>query len=135
LLMREHVAMAFEGDNEILEYYDSTVEVSTVDQVVDDIYRKLLEYDALFEFYFIPVECGYFSYIPGYAISFGRSVKNRDAKRLQKFWQQILEQLGGTFECALWTKNTRAINWLKKMGMVERQVIDYKGHSITILCL
>lgn len=133
--MREHVAIAFEGDNEILEYYDPTVEVSTVDQVVDDIYRKLLEYDALFEFYFIPVEGGYFSYIPGSLISFGMSVKNRDAKRLQEFWQQILEQLGGTFECALWTKNTRAINWLKKMGMVERQLIDYKGHSITILCL
>ena len=120
--MKQAIRRAFDGDFEVIDYYDPTVSVETMDDVVDDIYRKLYEYSVLFEFYFSDRGDAYF-------------VKSRNSERLQRFWDDIVEQLGGKFQCALWTKNTRAINWLKKMGMVETGTVEYKENSITILCL
>lgn len=133
--MRESIRKAFEGDEEIVKLYDPTVQVSDVDQVVEDIYRKLVEYDLLYQFKFVEVPDGYFCYMPGTLVSFGLSKQVRTPERLTQFWEGIVEELGGTFDCMLWSRNTRGIRWLQKMGMRVDREVEYEGNKITVLCL
>lgn len=133
--MRESIRKAFEGDEEIVKFYDPNVEVSDVDQVVEDIYRKLVEYDLLYQFKFVEVPDGYFCYMPGTLVSFGLSKKVRTPERLTQFWEGIEEELGGKFDCMLWSRNTRGIRWLQKMGMRVDREVEYEGNKITVLCL
>ena len=133
--MKQSIHTAFEGDDEIVKLYDPTVEVRFVDEVVEDIYRKLVEYDLLYQFKFVELPDGYFCYIPGTLVSFGLNKKSRTTERLAEFWDAIVAELGGTFECMLWSKNKRGIGWLKKMGMRIEKEVEYEGNKITVLCL
>lgn len=133
--MKEAIRIAFDSDEMIVKFYDPTVKVYEVDQVVEDIYRKLVEYDLLYEFKFVEVPDGYFAYMPGTLVSFGLSPKARTPERLNEFWDRIVKELGGTFECMLWSKNLRGIKWLQKMGMRIDRETEYEGNKITVLCL
>lgn len=132
--MKDQIRIAFDGDEEVLKLYDPTVEVRFIDEVVEDIYRKLVEYDLLYQFKFVEMPDGYFCYIPGTLVSFGLNRKSRTPERLAEFWDAIVAELGGTFECMLWSKNRRGIGWLKKMGMRVDKEVDYEGNKITVLC-
>jgi len=95
--LKQSIHTAFEGDDEIVKLYDPTVEVRFVDEVVDDIYRKLVEYDLLYQFKFVEMPDGYFCYMPGTLVSFGLNRKSRTPERLAEFWDAIVAELGGTF--------------------------------------
>ena len=133
--MLSAIKRVFEGDEEIIKLYDPTRKVSSIDDVAHDIWLKLMEYDLLYETYFVEMDDAYFCYAPGMLISFGVHIDSRSPERLKEFFGEICDRLGGEFSCLLWTKNERAINWLKKMGMREEWKVNYDGHSITKLCL
>lgn len=56
--------------------------------------------------------------------SFGVHPDFRTHENLQKFWEHLIRE-HEEFICYLYDNNTRAINWLKRMGMVqESKVIE-----------
>jgi hypothetical protein len=59
---------------------------------------------------------GYFVYNPSRKalISFGLNIAYRQRKILKSFWGIIRGELKGKFQAFLWSRNARAIQWLKK---------------------
>jgi hypothetical protein len=131
--MREQIRLAFEGDTDIYKFFDPTSTVNDLDEVVENIYEKILESCDVFDnCTFHGFESGYVFYCkdPSLLISFGINVDNRKSPRL---WEEITSQLGGDFQCLLWSRNDRAIKWLQKMGMEIEEYHEHEGHSITKL--
>lgn len=102
---------------------------------MDNIYSKLLEYEPLFECEFIATGSGYFFYTlePRLLVSFGINMKDRTPEKLKEFWGELTKQVGGKFDCLLWSANTRAIKWLEKVGMTVEEEVEYEGEKITHL--
>ena len=69
-------------------------------------------------------EIGYVSFFPNNLYSFGININHRTKEILEEFWEAIKDILGDNFICLLFPQNTRAINFLKKCGMVEIEGIE-----------
>lgn len=54
--------------------------------------------------------------------SFGVHPDFRTHENLQRFWEHLTRE-HDEFICYLYDNNTRAINWLKKMGMVQESKV------------
>ena len=54
--------------------------------------------------------------------SFGVHPDFRTHENLQRFWEHLTRE-HDEFICYLYENNTRAINWLKKMGMVQESKV------------
>lgn len=127
----DYIRLAFDGDDDILQFFDPTVEVSSLDDIVSNISKKIEEYYEQFDdVKFFGFDGGYVCYCDGFLFSFGINFSKRKSCKL---WDIILEKLGGDFRCLLWGRNTRAINWLIKNGMSICGHHEYKGESITEL--
>lgn len=134
--MINSIRTAFDGDENMFKYFDPSVKVDSIDEIINNVYEKVLEHLDLFDAHFVHVEGGYFLYsvlhVP-MLISFGLSIKNRNKRRLKEFWDEIIESVGDRFSCFLWSNNTRAIRWLISKGMrIEREVL-IEGYKVTIL--
>lgn len=118
---------AFLNDEKIYQYFDPNETVSSVDEIADNILEKIVEHEQLFDCEFKEVQSGYVFYIkePRVLVSFGCRVSDRSGD----FFKEITDTVGDTFACYLWSKNTRAINWLQKNGLIIEQELD----NITIL--
>ena len=117
--LKEAIKIALEGDNEIVSLYDPNIEVNSIEDVVNDIYRKLFEikdFCICKGIYDNEKLIGYYSYIEKMLISFSLSSPNRTKKNLHQFFELIQKDLGNKFVCRLWSKNLRAIKWLIKNG-------------------
>lgn len=128
--IKDYINVAFAGDEEILQYYDKSQQVTTIADVCENVYMKLMNLysDAVFmPFVYDGHKLGYFAYSDGLLISFGVNKRYRTREALQAFWDEITDALGQEFSCALYGHNTRGIEWLKKCGM---QVL---GENVTIL--
>jgi hypothetical protein len=124
---REAIKEAFAGDTDIYKFFDPNISVSTLDDVVENVSSKIEEYYSVMPAKFVKTYSGYVFFSEGFLISFGC----RKECRGSWFWNEIVEQLGGKFLCALWDTNTRAIRWLEKNGMV----IIKQENNIVLLCL
>lgn len=125
---------AFKGDGELMsKFSDPNIEYSDLDELVNDVCKKIDQYLKLGECAFKTLETGYIFWMkdPVLLVSFGLNINNRSPRGLQKFWEEIVSNLGNRFGCFLWSNNTRAIKWLKRMGM---QVVE-SNNSITRLQL
>ncbi len=116
----DYVYNAIIDDDEILEYYDKSVNVKTPLEAIDNICFKIKDSypDALI--YGIHVEgekVGYFVYKDNLLVSFGISVRHRNKETLSLFWQEIKNRLGNNFNSLLYSHNIRAIEWLQRNGM------------------
>jgi hypothetical protein len=134
--MKEAIRNAFEGDDDIFKFFDPNYDLKNIDEVVDNVYKKILEHQYLFDTEFITLKNGYFFIVkqPKLLVSFGINKNNRNKEELNKFWDKIKDKLGNNFDCFLWSKNKRAINWLVKMGMkIEKEVL-LDNHKIIKLC-
>lgn len=131
MIYRDYIDKAFLGDEKIYEFFDPTATVKNHDDIINNVSDKILEYEDLFEgFAFHGFDNGYVCYMPGMLFSFGINVSERKTNRL---WDEITKCLNGDFVCLLWSKNTRAINWLVKNGVVIEDEFEYENNKITKL--
>lgn len=118
--LKEAIRVAFLHDKEIYSLYDPNISVTNIDELVEDVFRKIQEYEGvtLSAVYENDILIGYFVNVKDQLVSFGLAVKYRVRKYLIAFFDLIKQELGGSFHVYLWNKNTRAIGWLSINGMV-----------------
>lgn len=140
--MIEAIRAAFEGDEGLLKFYDPTsIGIDTVDKAIVDIFGKIKEHVSVNRnTTFITlvqkgIKIGYIFYLTDRSllISFGVNINYRNKYLLQSVFNSMVEKIGVGFQCILWSKNTRAIKWLLKMGMKEESKQEVQGVSITTL--
>lgn len=116
---REVVRTSYEGDDKIYDLYDPTTKVNSIDEIADDIVRKVKEYGDVD----IKAVCenkdviGYMVSKGELLISFAVAVKYRKKKILDKVYYNIKKIMPPDFICYLWATNTRGIKWLQNNGM------------------
>jgi len=121
----------FKTDEDIVKYYDPTSDAITVEEIAEDIYKKLVEYKNDSVCKFIADEIGYIYYTENLAgtdqralISFCVKSEYRTKEHLIEFWNKIKGLLGNHFNCYLFNKNERAIKYLMKCGMQLKNTND-----------
>lgn len=131
--LKEAIKIAFQGDIDIFKYYDPAIKVESVDQIVDDVSKKISDYEKfkMFGVYEKNNLVGYFVSRGGLLVSFALSMPYRNRKYKRVFFSLIKDHFKGLFMCFLWTNNQRAVGFLKKCGM---RVLE-SNHLITQLGL
>lgn len=121
------IRIAFEGDGDIYRFYDKNVIVTSLDELVSDIMKKVSGYPmARFKaICYKKKVVGYFVYDEGLLISFALNVKYRTPEHLSDFFGRIKHTINGLFYCHLWSRNIRAVKFLMKQGM---QIVDTNPH-------
>lgn len=123
----------YEGDEAIVKLYDPNVSVSSVKEVVDNIFEKIERYGEAAISYAVRLEgneIGYFVLSGDFLVSFGLNVRHRTTETLRSFFEVMKSNMPADFVCALWSKNERAIRWLTKNGMKNLLI----KNEITVLC-
>ncbi len=120
--MPEAIRVAFEGDKDIFSLFDPNVKVETVDDIVNDISKKLQGWGEHGDVHYFGVYnknelSGYFAYRNKMLISFALTTKLRTRNYLNEFFSLIKKELNGKFEVVLWNRNTRGLKWVQKQGM------------------
>lgn len=128
--MKEYIYIACRGDNQIIDFFDPTIPVSSPEEAADRIWDKLVANYP--ESNFVPLhhngeKIGFYAWVPGLLISFGVNIEYRTKDVLTEVWDGILREMGDGFSVVLYTKNTRAIQWLERCGM------RVFGENLTIL--
>jgi len=133
------IRVAFAGDMDIFKYYDPTVFIESLDDIVEDILRKEKSYEEVegemhyYGFYEKGKLIGYFFYKDKLLISFGLNIQYRNRQYLRQFFSSIAKKIGKNFICHLWSKNLRAIGFLVKMGMEIIDEFIYLDNLVTKL--
>lgn len=124
------IKISFEGDDDILKFYDPNENPKNIKDIVEDIGSKILEYEgAIYRGVYDGKKLvGYFVYIDNVLISFALNIKYRVKEWLDFLYESIKKELG-LFICCLWNTNKRAIKWLQKNNMK----INYFDNNITEL--
>lgn len=125
--------LTFEGDDELVQYFDPGCPVTgwescctAIDQKIRVNYPTATIRCVLDEDY--PI--GYYVVENDLLISFGLRRAYRKKEWLLIFWDFIKSEFDGPFSCVLYSKNTRAIGWLEKAGMK----LLFENVSILNLC-
>lgn len=118
--LKPFIDKAFEWDKEIIGIYDKSHKVETIDDVCKSIYNKIKnEYETALTIGVKKdgVNIGYFVTLNRLLVSFGLSIEYRDREHLKQFFDIIKKHFNGTFQCVLYSYNTRGIGWLERCGM------------------
>tara|TARA_R110000868_G_scaffold180622_3_gene421266 strand:+ start:3714 stop:4160 length:447 start_codon:yes stop_codon:yes gene_type:complete len=127
----------FIDDKKILDFYDPSVKIKNIEDIINDISCKIKDYDkyegdyGYVGLFYEKVLIGYYFYKEDMLVSFGINVKYRTKKYLDFLFNSIMNKLGNNFVCFLWLKNTRAAKWLIK----NKMVIEFKNDKIIKLKL
>lgn len=118
------IKFAFNEDENIGQFCDLDYKDKSVSQLAKSIYKKLLEYeregDCKFDDLKVDNEIvGYAFYFKNLLVSFGVNKNHRTKDKLSKVFKQMKSNFDSDFESYMWQRNERAINWLKKCGMIE----------------
>jgi len=129
------ILYVFHDDDEINKYCDPDYENKERKKLVYSVYEKIEEYNKLgnCNFYDLIVDnelVGYGFNYKNLLVSFGVNKKYRTPEKLFKVFNIIKNSFDGNFESYMWTRNTRAINLLKKCGMIE---VKSKINNVTKL--
>lgn len=114
----------FKEDTKLLDNYDPLSEATNNEEAAMEIYHKLIEHSREKECHFVRNELGYIFYSGKLLISFCVKPEFRTKDNLKKFSDLIKFTIGKHFECFLYNKNKRGINFLKKMGLIEKKSND-----------
>ena len=115
-----YIEIAFEGDSELLQYFDKEANVKSVEAAIENVKEKIRTRYEDAEFMGVEIsdeKVGYFVFYKDLLISFGLNKEYRRKILLGWFGDLIKENLGEHFSCALFNHNYRAIGFLEKMGM------------------
>ena len=132
----EAIKIAYEGDDELLEKYhvDKYDLMGAVASTLRMIY-KMVEWENMEMDYYKVMQdetpIGYICTYPNNLYSFGINKKYRSKEILKEWWSRVKEVMGEKFITMLYPNNTRAINFLKKQGMVE--IEDIEDNCVTLL--
>jgi hypothetical protein len=121
----EAIKLAFVGDSEIQYNCDPDNPDKSEIGIVDDVYKKLIEYEDLFIGNFVVLndggkDVGFIYCLPNLLVSFGVNKLHRTKEFLPKVFETIQKVAGDEFEVYMWSRNKRAIKWLKRCGMQEQ---------------
>lgn len=125
--LRDLVEIAYRGDSDLLDKYwgdDFSLEeaVNETMWMINEVAKEApMEYFAVLK---DDEEIGYVCKIPNNLYSFGININYRTKENLSDFWERVKEVMEDGFICMLFPQNVRAINWLKKMGMVEVEGVE-----------
>jgi hypothetical protein len=117
---RRAIKAGFDGDTAIYKLYAPHINVSTVDDIVEDISARVgagAQSATLKGVYEKSNLIGYYVYEGKTLISFCLNIQFRNRKYLKEFWSKIRSDLKGNFQTFLWSNNTRGWTWLQKQGM------------------
>jgi hypothetical protein len=133
---------AFKDDKDIFNFYDPNVQVSNINDIVNDIRGKALTYGNDVEYREVYCKnelAGYFFFYKKLLISFALNNKFRTRGNLRDFFRLIKTEIGNGFQCFLWSKNTRAVKWLLKNKMTGEEMKspdpNIKSNIIHLICL
>lgn len=118
------IKFAFNDDENIGKFCDPDYKNKSVNKLTKSIYNKLLDYEkesgCKFDELKVDNETiGYAFYYKNLLVSFGINKSYRTKDKLSKVFEQMKSNFDSDFESYMWERNERAINWLKKCGMVE----------------
>lgn len=130
-VLRDAIRIAFDNDKDIYSLYDPNVKVESLEEIVDNISAKILDYgDCKYIGVFENNKLiGYFVYKEDRLISFSLNIEYRIRKYLREFFRLIKSAIKGHFNVFLWNINIRGIKYLVKQGMK----VIYKNNEITQL--
>lgn len=109
----------FKNDEFLKDYYDPASKATTNEEISNEIYHKLIEHSRVRKCHFVRTDMGYIFYSRSLLISFCVKPEFRTKNNLRIFGEQLQFTIGEHFECFLYNRNIRAINFLKKLGMKE----------------
>ena len=122
---KKYIDIGFRDDAELELYYDKSVEVSGMDEMINNTYEKIKDFYNYFsecKCYKVDLDNKDIGFLflnnnPNVLISFSISKEHRNSKILKQFFDLIVLELENSFTCLLFNENDRGINWLKKCGM------------------
>lgn len=126
LELKRYVEVAYKGDDDLLTQYhvDKYTLEEAVNSTMDMIKTTSLDSKM---FYYGVVEkdekIGYICVFSNNLYSFGVNIEMRTKEILSEFWELIKAVLGNNFMTVLYPNNTRAIEWVKKCGMVQQECV------------
>ena len=130
--LKSYIKVAYEKDEDLLQKYH--VAIYDLEDAVDETYRMIEVTDELVlnsgeEMEHFGVELnkekiGYLCTFQNNLYSYGINIDHRNKEILSEFWNKIKSVVGESFISCLYDNNTRAINWLKKCGMVKVEGIS-----------
>lgn len=131
--LKQAIAISFDGDNKIFDLYDPTKQVETLEEIVEDISRKILGYeDAIFYgIYEKNKLIGYFARQQSLLISFSLAMQYRTRSNLREFFRLMKTTIKKPFICFLWAKNIRAAKYLMKNKM---ELVSNNDNIIKLQC-
>ncbi len=109
----------FSTDTLLMDYYDPTSNAKDVKEAANEVYHKLIDHSKERDCRFIRDDIGYIFCADKLLISFCVKPEFRDKENLAYFGNLIKKNLGEHFECFLFNRNTRAINFLERIGMEQ----------------
>lgn len=125
--MRLAINAAFAGDDKIFNYTDPSLSTLTTEQLCAEIERRIVEHGAAYPCKFVTINVGnepvgYYFYQKkeNILISFGINIKHRASTDLFALIKRELP----VFNSYIFSRNTRAINYLKKNGMNVKKADD-----------
>lgn len=121
-ILEEYVYNAFLDDDELVALYDKAANVKTPIEASGNVMEKIRHVYPESDMYGVEVnlvKAGYFVCKNNLLISFGMMKEYRRKDILHRFWDEIQQRMGDSFECALYSSNTRGCEWLVKCGMTE----------------
>lgn len=122
LQLHNAIICSFKGDVELIEKYH--VVGRTLTQSVDDTYDKIIDCYNKYpmqlhqlvingEVIGYSISCKAYNFLYSFAIN----IRYRNADVLSAWFNKVCNDLQNNFTCALWAKNTRAIQFLMRNGM------------------
>lgn len=128
------VKISYEGDEDLLNKYH--VDKFSLEDAVESTMGMIEETNGAVKMQFFKVllfnlEIGYLAIFENFLYSFGINIKFRAKNILMQYWDLIKKELGDSFITMLYPNNERAINWVKKQGMIE--VDEVEEGLITLL--
>lgn len=132
------IKIAYEGDEDLLEKYhvDKFDLMGAVAKELSIIFNTVEWEDTEMDYYKImynDVEIGYMCTYPNNLYSFGINKEYRTKEILTDWWNKVKGIMGEKFITMLYPNNKRAINFLKKQGMIE--VDGVEDNCVTLLNL
>lgn len=120
------ICAAFDGDDEIRDYCDPSIEDSTPKGVSEDVFKKLLDYEDVVDGVFKTLivngeEVGFVYYFDSILVSFGVNKTHRSKEFLTSLFDDMRSWLGDEFITYMWERNARAVRWFERCGMIREE--------------
>lgn len=127
------VEIAFNGDSDLVEKYH--IINKGFSEAVDSTVGRIIDTSRIYDYKFFKVlhekkPVGFFVVGNQVLYSFGINIKYRTKNILANWWELVKKELGSQFMSMLYSKNERAVNYLKNRGMV---VSDDDGIITTLV--